>query len=346
MNSRLIAAGSALAVRPRNRTSGYAKSGYSTWLNAALFLCLMTLFWTCPLSTAASERIELESIVVVPGDLLEHPVAWQREPGIRVEIKLVDAPKGAKLVFDAQGKLWINWQTTDELADETLLLIAIRDVDKNTRLQHKRFLIRNANVEVDLKDAVIDRETDAEAAAETAVVVAPSTKPKPPPVPSTDSASPVVTIEQNQTVDSLPVEQVNSLSGGPEKTHGSTVETPDDSSPNVASDEVIGLNRIQNQIVSVGRAVSFRVTVSQIDASEVELSIDRLPANASFESNTDGSKTFFWQTGPRDQGEHRFRIVAQHVSNATSRSAQDVIIVVGDPALGSTQPEDVVESGS
>jgi hypothetical protein len=354
MNSGLIAAGLALSVRPRNRSWGFSLSGSSTWLNAAQLFKLMILLWACALSAAASEKIELESIVVVPGDLLEYPVAWRREPGVRVEIKLVDAPQGANLTFDAQGKLWINWQTTDDLADETLLLIAIRDIDKNARLQHMRFLVRNANVEIDLKEPVIEPDTDVEAAVavtpstapSTTSSTMPSTKPKPPPVPSNESSSPVVSIEQSQPVERMPGEPVESLPESLEKTHRSAVETSDGSSLHGSADEVFALIRIQNQIVSVGRAVTFRAAVSQIDASQVELSIDRLPANASFEINADGSRTFFWQTGPKDQGEHRFRIVAQHVSNATSRIVQDVIIVVGDPAVGSTQPQDIAESGS
>lgn len=111
-------------------------------------------------------------------------------------------------------------------------------------------------------------------------------------------------------------------------------------------DHGVVLEAIANQIVSVGRIVSFKAVATAADTTLPELNIDRLPRNASFERNRDGSYTFFWQTGSRDQGEHRFRIMAKHAADAHAKISQDVTIVIGNPAAATTIPEDFPDAGS
>jgi len=107
---------------------------------------------------------------------------------------------------------------------------------------------------------------------------------------------------------------------------------------------------LASQIVSAGRTVSFRVAATLAEAtleetSSVErsvplLQIDRLPRNASFDVNPDGSRTFRWPTGDRDQGEHRFRITALHPDDERLRSRVDLFVIIGDPTRSVTEPLD------
>jgi len=98
------------------------------------------------------------------------------------------------------------------------------------------------------------------------------------------------------------------------------------------------LQLIPNQVVSAGRTVSMLVIASIPDGSPAELQVDRLPSNASFDANPDGSRTFFWQPGDRDQGEHLYLFTAINANVISQRSEQEVLIVVGDPSMKKTYP--------
>jgi hypothetical protein len=69
--------------------------------------------------------------------------------------------------------------------------------------------------------------------------------------------------------------------------------------------------------------------------------VDRLPANATFEKNANGSYTMFWPTGDPDQGEHLFQFNAVHESNSDLTDTLNVMVVVGDPALRKTLPRNM-----
>ena len=69
------------------------------------------------------------------------------------------------------------------------------------------------------------------------------------------------------------------------------------------------------------------------------LQVDRLPRNASFEANEEGGRTFRWETGENDQGEHLFRFTAFNPRAPQERSVQEVLMVVGDPTKKVTLPE-------
>ncbi len=99
------------------------------------------------------------------------------------------------------------------------------------------------------------------------------------------------------------------------------------------------LRPLSNQIVSAGKAVAFKVRTADPDGRErAVVRIDRLPRNASFDENPDGSRTFHWPTSDRDQGEHRFRITATNPVDASLADSADVLVVVGDPSRGRTVP--------
>ena len=117
-----------------------------------------------------------------------------------------------------------------------------------------------------------------------------------------------------------------------------TVEPPP--KPDTFQDpDVPKIPPLANQVVSAGRIVSFRVSPSSEDGSVPVLLVDRIPRDASFDSNEDGSRTFFWQTGERDQGEHVFRFTAVNPREPNLRSYRDVLIIVGDPTRNKTEPQ-------
>ena len=94
------------------------------------------------------------------------------------------------------------------------------------------------------------------------------------------------------------------------------------------------------QVVSTGRAVSFRVLARLEDGHRPHILIDRLPARAGFYENLDGSRTFHWPTESRDQGEHLFRITAVHPNDDALRSRAEMLVIVGNPTFGRTTPDD------
>lgn len=96
------------------------------------------------------------------------------------------------------------------------------------------------------------------------------------------------------------------------------------------------LGTLANQIVSTGTAVAFKVRAA--GTGEAVVQVDRLPRNASFDENPDGSRTFYWPTSDRDQGEHRFRFTARDPGDPSLADRTDVLVVVGDPSRGRTVP--------
>lgn len=95
---------------------------------------------------------------------------------------------------------------------------------------------------------------------------------------------------------------------------------------------------ISSQVVSVGQDIKFRVVPRMPDKSASILHVDRLPKNASFDDNYDGTRTFYWRTTNVDQGEHVFRFTAIHHENVNQRISTEVLIVIGDPGINSTAP--------
>ncbi len=107
-----------------------------------------------------------------------------------------------------------------------------------------------------------------------------------------------------------------------------------------SSDQAPTLGPIATHIVSAGKTLTIRVTPEYDHELPPIIRIDRLPANASFDANKDGSRTFFWPTGNRDQGQHRFRITVIHPDDASLKTTRELTVIVGDPSQQSTFPTD------
>ena len=112
--------------------------------------------------------------------------------------------------------------------------------------------------------------------------------------------------------------------------------------PGLAPDPGLGpvaapeLAELTNHVVNAGQDVAF--TVDTLGADVATVRIDRLPRGARFDENPDGSRTFYWPTSDRDQGEHRFRFRAEHPTDPSLADSADVLIVVGDPSRARTVP--------
>ena len=112
--------------------------------------------------------------------------------------------------------------------------------------------------------------------------------------------------------------------------------------PGLAPDPGLGpvaapeLAELTNHVVNAGQDVAF--TVDTLGADVATVRIDRLPRGARFDENPDGSRTFYWPTSDRDQGEHRFRFRAEHPTDSSLADSADVLIVVGDPSRARTVP--------
>ena len=96
------------------------------------------------------------------------------------------------------------------------------------------------------------------------------------------------------------------------------------------------LAELTNYVVNAGQDVAF--TVDTLGADLATVQIDRLPRGARFDANPDGSRTFYWPTSDRDQGEHRFRFRAENPADPSLADSADVLIVVGDPSRARTVP--------
>ncbi len=105
-------------------------------------------------------------------------------------------------------------------------------------------------------------------------------------------------------------------------------------------ESTVGFNPVPTQIVGSGQLVQFRVSLEEHTAEYSVVQIDRLPGTASFEINDDGSRTFRWQTSKSEQGDHLFRFTAIARDNVADRASMNVRVIVGDPTITQTQPDD------
>ena len=100
------------------------------------------------------------------------------------------------------------------------------------------------------------------------------------------------------------------------------------------------LGPIATHIVSAGKVLTIKVAPEHDHELPPIIRIDRLPPNASFDVNLDGSRTFFWPTGNSDQGQHRFRVTVIHPEDASLKSTREMTVIVGDPSTQLTVPAD------
>ena len=115
-------------------------------------------------------------------------------------------------------------------------------------------------------------------------------------------------------------------------------DAPEGSWPPDAPLQVPGFEPLSNPIVSAGRPVVFTVRPVLPDGQRAVVQIDRLPRTARFDEAEDGSRTFHWLTGERDQGEHLFRLTAVNLEDAALRDTTEIVVIVGDPTRGKSAP--------
>jgi len=115
-------------------------------------------------------------------------------------------------------------------------------------------------------------------------------------------------------------------------------EAAEDSGPPDASLQAPGFEPLSNPIVSAGRPVVFTVRPVLPDGQRAVVQIDRLPRTARFDEAEDGSRTFHWLTGERDQGEHLFRLTAVNLEDAALRDTTEIVVIVGDPTRSKSAP--------
>lgn len=104
--------------------------------------------------------------------------------------------------------------------------------------------------------------------------------------------------------------------------------------------DTIDFQPLTTHIVSPGQPVSFHVSPRDPNGKALTVTVDRMPGNAQFLENHDGSRTFVWQTGIADEGEHLFRFTAVHPDDTEFVATRDAMIIIGDPSSGGSQPVD------
>ena len=85
---------------------------------------------------------------------------------------------------------------------------------------------------------------------------------------------------------------------------------------------------VQDQQVSLGSTVSFRVRTIDADGKPPNLHVEFMPPGSSFEDNGDGSRTFFWQPNSDYVGNLNLRFIAIDHEDYSVSSTQDVMIKV------------------
>ena len=258
----------------------YIESGFILMLSIRATAIAVLVVLSHGSAQAGEVLEEFGTKFLVPGEVLEHPVVINRDSGRRLEIKLIDAPRGARLVVTDDGRMLLQWLSMPRMASMTPLVVQARDVDTQSVVDTSILVVRNT---LTLENNTITAE-----------------------------------VQQESTQPSVNPESLPSVS----------------------------LKPIHGQIVSTGRVISLRIEGASSDNKEPVIHIDRIPRNASFEQNEQGSYNFYWQTSRRDDGEHLFRVTAQHPDNHAVIASRDLTIVVGNPSIKKTVPVDMDGSGS
>jgi hypothetical protein len=233
------------------------------------------------------------------------------------------APAGARLIVDETGQLIIDWQSGPDLADETVLELIATDIDSGEQLESRYLLVRRASRDSgqSAADAPLTESLDSPSRSVAGQQVTPAAADA---LPTVDTAGGAVA----ELPASEPRREVTLAADAVKAPPGQIDSDPD----------LPVLVPLANQVISAGRVVNLRVSASIADGTTPVLQIDRLPRNASFDANEDGSRTFYWQTGDKDQGEHLFRFTAINPQDSRLQSWNEILIVVGDPSRNKTIP--------
>lgn len=281
-----------------------------------------------------------EPVIVGAGDIIEHVIELQEDyrDGARIEIRLLSRPEGARIVVNDEGLMTLTWKTAPDLDEQTELVIQARNIDTQAVIQTQELLV---------KAVLVVEENGAPAALSIEPVLQAGNSVQNP------LAEPVGAPELQQPddeglsdrlevgiVDRGNTDQDDEL----ELLAPSPVPEPENPEPQpdvfVPTRAEVDLSTVNNQIISVGRTVSMRFNASSSDGEEPVLLIDRLPGNASFEKDINGGYILFWQTGNRDQGEYVFKVTAEHPLDNSISQSMYWTLVIGDPSIGRTVPDD------
>lgn len=317
----------------------------STWALAFSLSCYI------PLSFAATVFGLLEPQYVSGGQLLEIPLKLSRTPDVRLQIRLLEAPKHLRLEVNKVGEFVVRWETPTNLPLESLVVIAASDVDSGETIDVRHLLIRNADQLRSLAgtDVVDDLIEPALKVVDDEQLLPATEEGHSSRQASMPGASAKSNDNSTSTLAKLAMEPALTVSSPVDDSAFLTSESPTATrSDNTSSGFVpsaalprVSILDVANQIVSTGRTVVLTIEATSSDGAQPVIDVDRLPKNASFEENGRGSYTLFWPTGDPDQGEHLFRFTARHANDAMVRDVRDVMIVVGDPARGKTIPQEM-----
>lgn len=329
-------------------------------------LAVTTLLAPAFVNAAILSPMEPQSLE--PGDLLSYPVSFNRVPGTRLQLRVESGPEGARLTVNPSGQLLIVWQSPAELAAEINIDLVARNVDTGEILESRVLLVRAAGPSVEVEPAPPPAPTPTPAPAGVPlgpfdeqvfstgdlwewvfnvdpVAIQLSAGGLPP------GAMFMNNLEKGYVLSWTPkfeqqgryeinLQAIDRYDRNRVTNTSILLQVKPPVVPDTFVDpDIPSILPLANQVVSAGRIVSFRVNSTAEDGTVPVLLVDRIPRDASFDGNDDGSRTFFWQTGDRDQGEHVFRFTAVNPREPNLRSFRDVLIIVGDPTRNKTAPQ-------
>ncbi len=316
-------------------------------VGVAVLLPVIALGLSHSLPVAAAVLSVPPEQVLEPGQQLVLPLLIRQDQGPRIEISLGVSPEGASLVLEDDGQLQLEWQAGPDLPAETTIELLVRDVDSNQFLDSVWVVIRRPDAS---PDSGADAGTVAPESTESTDL-----SPEAPPTDSFDAPPGALSpLEVDAPPGALPQAPSDAPPGAlsPVPTDappGASPQLPPEAPSSSPADEQQGeaesllqaphFPSLPNQVVSAGRTVILKVFARLPGEYAPVLQVDRLPRNASFEANEEGGRTFRWETGENDQGEHLFRFTAFNPRAPQERSVQEVLMVVGDPTRKVTLPE-------
>lgn len=319
-------------------------------------LCAFQAMCLCLGVARAGILSPMEPQVLEPGDLLSYPIEFKPATGQRVELKLENSPEDARLSVDREGRLLILWQSPSVLPSEVHINLVARNIDTGTKLESRVLIVRAAGpaiTEVSSRVTLGPFDEQSLLAGDvwewifnidpTEIQLSAGGLP-PGAMFLHDHDNGYVLKWTPETVQQGRYEISLMAVDRRERTRTGVANMLLEVTPKPEVDTFIDpdtptIPPLANQVVSAGRVVSFKVHPKAEDGTVPVLLVDRIPRDASFDGNEDGSRTFFWQTGDRDQGEHVFRFTAVNPREPELRSFRDVLIIVGDPSRNKTAPQ-------
>jgi hypothetical protein len=119
-----------------------------------LYVICVAFVWLSSVIAQASTVIDdLEPQTLVPGDVLDVEVRFQRVAGKRLELRLPDPPPGATLV-PSDGNLYLQWESGPGMDADTEIRIEVRDFDTQQVLDTATVLVRMAAAEEQSPDEI------------------------------------------------------------------------------------------------------------------------------------------------------------------------------------------------